>query len=603
MKHPRKYFSIVNLNSLCVFSIFFFLCLLVACSPKTQKSDQPKILNLSFGDDVKSADPAQANDVVSAELNGHIFEGLLEFSYLGDLGEVEPALAETVPEFKQDTRELKFRIRKGVKFQDDPAFPEGKGREVTAADFVYSFKRVGDCREQSANSWMFDGMIEGFKQWREACENAPAEKRSEAFESPVSGLKALDSHTLMIKLSEPNPNALSILAMTHASVMAREVVEKYGPEIVTHPVGTGPFRLKEWLKGTRITVEKNPTYHGDTYPNAGNNEARQNGLLLAAGKKLPLVDGIHWHIVKEEAPHWLKLMAGQIDEGGIPKDNFAEAIGPDGNLSSALASKGFKLHKALSMTSWWIEFNMKDAVLGKNAKLRQALALAFDRSRALNLLYNGRGIIADGPFTPTLEGGSKLKPFPWTYNLEAAKAKLAEAGFPDGKGLPELTFDLRGPGTTPRQLGELMQENFSKIGVKLKILANSFPEALEKAKTSRFQIMLGGWAGDYPDPENYLAQFYTGNLAPGPNSANFQNPEYDKLYLELKTQPRGPEREKKIIRMVEILSAEVPAIFFFHSMDFRLSSPRLLNFKPHPLLYGIGKFLDLDPSKTPKSGG
>jgi oligopeptide transport system substrate-binding protein len=567
---------------------------LAACTGTQTSTSNRKVLRLALGDDVKAADPAQANDTISAEVTGHIFEGLLRFAYLGLSGQVEAELAESLPVMKDSDKTLIFRIRSGVSFQDNEAFPNGKGREVTAQDFVYSFKRIGDPKVASPNWWMFDGMVVGFNEWREALSKANDDERQAIFDQDIEGLLAPDPRTLQFKLTRPYPQILQILAMTHASVVAREVVNKYGPEIISHPVGTGAFMLKDWQRGSKITVVRNPKFREVQYPSIGTDEERSAGLLAASGKRLPALDEIQWSIIKEEQPRWLNFMSGQLDKMGIPKDNFGDAIGSDGELTPELSKKGFVLDKSLSMTNWWIEFNLKDPVLGKNRKLRQALAYAFNRSRALELLYNNRGILSSSPITPTIEGGDDVPEAPYTHDLEQAKKLLAEAGFAGGKGLQPLSFDLRGPGTTNRQLGEMLAADFAKIGVQLNVVANSFPEALSKAKEGRFQLMLGGWAADYPDPENFLQLFYGKNAAPGPNSASFVNAEYDQLYEQIRTQRPSASRKKSIRRMVEILHAEVPVVFFFHSMSYGVRRAWLLNHKPNEFLYGTGRYYDLD---------
>jgi ABC-type transport system substrate-binding protein len=576
------------------FSTLALAGLLASCTPKPESGSAEKVLRLSLGDDPKGVDPAQVSDQVSASVTGLIFEGLLQFSYLGPAGQVEPALAESLPILQDGDKTLIFRIRKGVRFQDHPAFPDGKGRAVTAHDFVYSFKRIADPKILSPNWWMFDGMIVGLNEWRQALEKCSPEERQALWDADIEGIKAGDSNTLTLKLTRPYPQIFQILAMTHTSVVAREVVSKFNEEIINHPVGTGPYQLKTWTRGSKIILERNPNYRELLYPSIGTNEERAAGLLDAAGSKVPFVERIEIQIFKEEQPRWLSFLSGKLDITGIPKDNFVDTIDASGNLKAEMIQKGFRLEKNLSFTTWWIEFNLKDPFLGKHPKVRKAMAHAFDRERALELLYNNRGRLAASPITPTLEGGESHSQDAYAFDLEKAKKLLKEAGFPDGKGVPELTFDLRGPGTTNRQLAELLQENFSKIGIRLKVVGNSFPEALSKLKEARFQIMLGGWAADYPDPENFLQLFYSPNAAPGPNSANFKNAEYDRLYEKIRTQRPSPDRVKSIQRMVAILQEEMPVIFFFHSMSYTVYRSWLKNYKSHEFLYGSERYWDID---------
>jgi len=563
-----------------VLALASLLLLLPGCFKKTERSagDGRKVLRLALGDDVKFADPAQMNDQISAQFTELIFEGLYGFSFIGKTDEVVPLLAAEPLKFEDSGKRVIVKLRKGVEFQDDPAFPNGKGREVTVEDFIYSFKRMSDPRLNGPNFWSLDGIIEGLNEWRDAIGKAKDNAtRDTLFNNPIKGFEAKDPYTLVFRLKKVYPQLPFILSMPHMSVVAKEVVTKYGPEIISHPVGTGPFMLREWVRGSKMRVVRSEKY-----------------------QPRPGLDEITFDIIKEEQPRWLKFLRGELDESGIPKDNYLDAIDADGSLKKELTDKGIKLHKELSLTTWWIEFNLKDPVLGKNPKVRQALACAFDRKRALELLFNNRGILAEAPIPPVIEGARDLPKFSYEYNVDRAKTLLREAGFPEGKGLPELSFDLRGPSSTNRQLGELLRDNFSKIGVTMKILANSFPEAIEKQKTSRFQMMLGGWAADYPDAENFLQNFASQSRPPGPNSSNFSDPAYDKLYTEVRTQLPGTTRTANIRTMVEILQREVPGIFFYTSMDYRLTQKWLTTYRYHPMYNGIPRHWDVDLSFLPK---
>lgn len=559
-----------------------------------------KIIRIPVGDDPKTLDPGQSSDQNSSGVIGLMFEGLLRFSYLGPAGKVEPNLAASLPVVKDEGTTYIFNLKKGVRFHDDAAFKNGKGREVLASDFVYSFKRIADPALLSPNWWMFDGMIVGLNEWREKLKAAKKEDRAPILAEDIPGIKATASHTLELKLTKAYPQLLQVLSMTHASVVAKEVVEKYGEEIGSRPVGTGAYQLKSWTRGLSVVVEKNPNFRQVTYPSLGSDEDRKAGLLKAAGKRLPFADEIHHIVFKEEQPRWLNFLQGNLDLTGIPKDNFADTIGDSGELSEEMLADGFRLKKRVSMTTWWIEFNLKDEFLGKHKLVRQALAHAFDRERALKLLFNNRGLLAGGAITPTLEGGNTVKADRYSYDVDKAKALLKQAGFEGGKGIPELTFELRGAGVTNRQLGELLKANYEAIGVKLNIQGNSFSEALQKMKEARFQVMLSGWAADYPDPENFLQLFYSKNAAPGPNSSNFNNKRFDELYEKIRTERPSPSRLASITEMNKILQEEAPVIFFFHSMSYTVHRSWLKNYAPHDFLYGTARFWDIDQEEKQK---
>jgi oligopeptide transport system substrate-binding protein len=575
-------------------NVWWILVALASCTGGLSGNDGRKTLRLSFSDDVKTADPAIANDTLSAELIGNIFEGLLRFSYLGPAGQIEPALAQSLPVIKDQDKTLIFHLKQGVLFQNSACFPNNRGRELTAADFVYSFKRIGDPQNRSPNWWLFDGMVVGFNEWKTKLEKASPAERQAVFDEPVVGLESSGKYNLTIRLTKPFPQFLYILAMNQTSAVARECVEKFKEEIGFNPVGTGPFQLNEWRRGSKIILRRNKTFREDLYPGVGTDQERDEGLLQAAGSPMPFADEVQWEIIKEDQPRWLKFLSGGLDLSLIPTDNFNEVIGAGGDLKTEYKEKGYKLRKDLSLTSWWIEFNNRDPILGKNKKLRMALAHAFNRARALELLFNNRGILASGPITPTLEGGENVPANPFDYDLEKAKKLLAEAGYPEGKNLPALKYEMRGPGTLQRQLGELLQENFAKIGVKIEVGSNSFPEAITKAKEGRFQIMLGGWAADYPDAENFLQVFYSKNQSPGPNSAAFNNSEFDHLYEKIRMLRPSRDRSAAILRMNHLLQEEVPLVFFFHSMTYTLYRSWLNNFKRNEYLYGHTRYYDLD---------
>jgi oligopeptide transport system substrate-binding protein len=563
-----------------------FAAPLSGCRPENKKSNTQ--LELALSDDVKTLDPALANDVISVAVIEHIYETLLEFEYLGNLGQMRPQLAARMPTLSKDGRTLEIELLPGVRFGQSP-------RTVVAEDFIYSWKRVADPRLSSSSFWLLDGVIVGINEWRSRIESAKdAAAKDAAFQMSIPGLSAPSPLKLVVRLNQPSPVFLYALAMSPLAVVQPEHVKTLGPDFASKPLGTGPFELRSWLRGSSLQLARNPGFRGEIYkapqPDTVTTSEKVAGLTERFGQSLPFVEAVRFHIIKEEQPRWLKFLSGDLDETSIPKDFFADTVEANGELKQSLKDKGIRLFRAPSMTSWWIEFNLKDPLLGKNLKLRQALAHAFDRKKALELIYNNRGTLSDSPVPSFIEGAQNQSPAPFSYDPARAKQLLAEAGYPDGKGLPRLTMDLRGPGTAPRHLAELIQRNFADIGVPVDILANSFPEALEKMKRSKFQIILGGWAADYPDAENYLQLFASANLAPGTNSAWFINAEYDALYKAIRAMPPSADRTQKVQRMIQILQRDLPIIPFFVAQDYRVVHSRVQNYKYHLLTRSHGKY-------------
>ncbi|MEK6579926.1 MAG: ABC transporter substrate-binding protein, partial [Bdellovibrionota bacterium] len=362
------------------FLVVIFLTAAVGCTSKNTK-EPANTLHLVSIAKIKGLDPAQTNDLYSARETARVYEGLLQYHYLKRPYVLIPALAESMPEISKDGRTLIFHIKKGVLFQDDPSFKTtlGKGREVTAEDFVYSFKRIADLKNTSPNWWLFEDKIVGLNDWRDSTKLEPD------YSKPVEGLKALDRYTFQVKLIKRSAQFLFVLAMPQTSVVPHEAVSHYGKEFINHPVGTGAYRLGDHSQSNRFIWEKNPTYRMELFPSEGEASDKKEGYLADAGKPLPLTDRIVLQIYEEDQPRWLNFMAGNVDLISIPKDNFTQAIDENKELSSELKAKGMQLSKSPELDVTHFGFNMVDPLLGKNKLLRQALSLAYDTGPEIDL--------------------------------------------------------------------------------------------------------------------------------------------------------------------------------------------------------------------------
>ena len=557
------------------------------CAKKQDASE--RVLNIVSPAEIKGFDPIMSDDLYSGREIGKIYEGLLAYHWLKVPYELVPNLAEAMPEVSKDGITYTFKIRKGVLFQDDAAFPNGKGREVEASDFVYSIQRLADSKNQANGWWILDGKLKGLNEWRDKNEKLPATNYAE----PIEGLKAIDKYTLEFKLAKPFPQFLYALAMGFTAVVPKEVVEKYGKEFLNHPVGTGPYVLPKFDQGKRITYTKNPTFREKFYPTDASPELQN--LLADAGKKLPLVDKIVVHVMVESQPAWLKFNKGEIDYYGIPKDNFATAI-KDNKLSPELQTKGISLIVAPQLDLTYTGFNF-EIKLFQNVKLRRAMALAFDEAKSNELFYNNTSFSAQGAIPPGIAGNNKDYKNPYKGpNLDAAKKMLAEAGYPEGKGLPEILYDIP-DSTTSRQMGEFFQKQMEQIGIKVKISASPWPEFQAKLKKRGVQMFGAAWGADYPDAENFLQLFYGPNSSPGSNSTNYNNPQFNKEFEAAVKMQDSPARTAIYEKLNKFLAEEVVVIFNMHRQAYTLNQGWLRNYHNSDLNHDLYQYLNIDTAK------
>lgn len=527
-----------------------------------------------------------ASDVGSAAQIAKVYEGLLSYHWLKIPFELVPNLAEAMPEISKDGMTYTFKIRKGVFFQDDAAFPGGKGRELEAADFVYSFKRHADSKNQSTGWWVFDGKLKGLNEWRKKYEKLPAAN----YDEEVEGVKALDKYTLQLKLAKVFPQFLYTLAMPFSYVVAREVVEKYGKEFINHPVGTGPYRLPVFDNRKHLVFTKNPTFREKFYPTEASPEFKD--MLADAGKRLPLVDKIVVDVMVESQPSWLKFNKGETDYLYIPKDNYNTAI-KDNKLSREMQDKGMFLKITPGLDVYFYGFNYDNKIF-HNINLRKAMSLAFDARQANELFYNNTGFPAESVAPPGIAGNVPSFKNPWRGpNVNLAKKYLAEAGYPEGKGLPEITLDTFSS-TSARQKAEFFQKQMEKIGIKIKVVTNLSPELQAKIKRKATMMIDYGWIGDYPDTENFLQIFYGPNSSPGSNTSNYNNPEFNKQYEIVAKMQDSPERTALYEKLNQFLANEAVAIFTVHTQSYMLQQKWVKNYHDSDFIFDFHQYLNVD---------
>lgn len=574
----QKILLIVSVVTLTLFS---------SCSKKQNANES--VLNVIAASDIKGFDPIMSSDVGSAAQIAKIYEGLLSYHWLKVPYELIPNLAEEMPTISKDGMTYTFKIKKGVYFQDDIAFPNGKGREMEASDFVYSIKRLADSKNQATGWWILDGKIKGLNEWRNKYQSQPAAN----YDEEIAGIKAIDKYTLQFQLSKVFPQFLYSLAMPFTFVVPKEAVAKYGPEFINHPVGTGPYVLPFFDQGKRLVFTKNPTFREKFYPTEASSEYKH--FLADAGKKLPLVDKIVVNVMIESQPAWLKFNKGEIDYFNIPKDNFSSTI-VGNKLSKEMQDKGMSLTIMPSLDVYYIGFNFENKLF-QNLNLRRAMSLAYDVNTANKLFYNETGFSAESVSPPGLAGNAPGFKNEWKGpNLDLARKTLALAGYPEGKGLPEITLDTMSS-TTARQRAEFFQQQMEKIGIKIKVVTNLNPELQAKIKKRAVQMIDYGWIGDYPDTENFLQIFYGPNSAPGANSANYNNPQFNKDFEIAVKMQNSPERTALYEKLNQFLANEAVAIFTVHTQSYMLKQKWVKNYHDSDFIFDFHQYVNVDQAE------
>jgi ABC-type transport system substrate-binding protein len=595
---------------------------LAACSPNPYPGETGKVMHAALRLLPKNLDPPRIEEEGSGKIGAQVYEGLLIYHPFARPYKLVGALAEGLPEISDDRLTYTFKLRKGIHFVDDPCFPEGKGREVTAQDFEWCFKRFSHPRTKSTGWWGFSKKITGLEAWRDA-RKADVKKMFDAgkrvdplvgIEQPVEGFSAPSRYTFVVRLLRPYPQLLWFLAMPYTSVYPHEAVKHYGQEFRNHPVGTGPFRVKEFDPVYRVVLERNKTYREHYVPDPANKpedripgwnweEDQKNGFLANAGKRMPILDGMEIRFITEDQPRWLYFKAGYSDFIFPPKDHVADVV-IDGELTPELKARGARLEPWPELGTVYTSINCTDPLLA-NVDLRRAMALAYDHSWTVEHLYGGAAVVATSLIPPGVAG------FDGDYHphhrkdgkaqLKKAREFMKKAGYPDGidpkTGKPlHIVFQNSGAGPTQKMFYERLRHEMGELGIELSDVPNTFAQMTEKMSKGSFQMAGLAWGFDYPDAQNILQLLYGGNI-PQPNRSRFKNPEFDELYQKAIVMEDGPERTTLYQRMAHIVGDQAPWITRTHRVRNVAKHGWLLGLKYTETSYHCWRYADVDVEK------
>ncbi len=517
-------------------------------------------------------------------------------------------------------------------------FPETGTRELTAEDYAYQVKRLAHPRLHSPIFGLMSEYVVGLKELaatlRAADQALAARGEKDAWldlrKFPLAGVEVVDRYTYRIRIRGSYPQFAYWLEMPFFAAMPVEADRFFSQPGMAeknltldwYPIGTGPYMLTENDPNSRMVLERNPNFRGEPYPAEGEEGDAARGLLADAGKRMPFIDKVVFSREKEGIPYWNKFLQGYYDTSGISSDSFDQAVRisveGEASVTPEMAARGIRLETSVATSSVYFGFNWLDPVVGgpseRARKLRQAVSIAIDMEEYVSIFANGRGIPAQGPLAPGIFGyrdgraGLNAVVYDWVDGaarrkpVEAAKRLLAEAGYPNGRdektGQPLVLYlDVTGRGPDDKSRFDWYRKQLAKIDVQLEIRDTDYNRFQDKVRKGSQQLFIWGWNADYPDPENFMFLLHTPQSRArfqGENSANYSNPEYDRLFEQMKSMENGPEREAIIDRMYEILRRDAPWVWGFHPKTYGLDHAWLANLKPNQMARNKLKYYRID---------
>lgn len=571
--------------------------------PQAAAADPAKVLRYVFGAAESTFDPAAASDVYSATVIESIFETLYTYDYLARPARLVPLTAQALPEISDDGRTYTIHLKRGIRYADDAAF-SGKPRELTVADYVYAWKRLLDPAVRSPNAWLVEGKIVGMQP---LVERARASGKMD-YSAAVPGLEMPDPYTLRIHLAQADFNFGMILAHKPMAPVAREVVQAYADQnglVSAHPVGTGPYVLTRWERGSHITLQANPRYRGFIWDFQPGPDADDAVLVQRMrGRRMPRIGRIEIAVINEEQARWLSFLRYEQDIIQLGGELAPQAL-LHGRLKPELAARGIQLSRLPDLELRYVYWNMQDPVVGglapEKIALRRAIAMAFDVEREIAMVYSGDAVRLNQPVPPGVVGHDPAWRSTLWHSVRAANLLLDRYGYrvgadgwrtlPDGSPLVvryTATADSGG-----RRIAEGWKKTYDSLRIRMGEQFMPFPDILKAEKQCRLQTRTMAWIADYPDADNFMQLFYGPNVGVSNNGCQ-RIPAYDALYARMQAMPDGPARQEILQRMWRVLEAYTPVMPTYARYRNMLMQPRVIGFKKHPLLSAEWIYADLD---------
>jgi oligopeptide transport system substrate-binding protein len=502
----------------------------VGCSPKKKTDSDKLVFRYNEASGISSLDPAFAKGQADIWACNQLYNGLVQ---MNDQLEIQPAIASKWS-ISEDGTTYTFHLRDDVYFHDHLVFENNRGRKVVATDFVYSFNRILDPKIASPGAWVFNSV-------------AVNKSGKPSFEN-------IGDSVFIIKLKNPFPPFIGLLTSLYCSVVPKEAIDYYGKDFRKNPVGTGPFKFKIWEERTALIYLKNDRYFE---------------------KGLPHVDAVSISFINDRQTAFLEFVKGNLDFlSGIDASYKDELLTRTGQLKAKYRTK-FKMESCPYLNTEYLGF-MVDSTLENNSTnpifnplIRKAINYGFDRRKMITYLRNGIGTPGFyGIIPPGLPSFDSTKVIGYNFDPSKTAQLLAQAGFPEGKGLPVITMS-----TTKeyQDLCEFIQGQLSESGIRIKLEVNQGASHREMVAKQKLAFFRGSWIADYPDAENYLSLFYSPNFAPvGPNYTHFKSTAFDQLYEKASITTNDSVRYELYKNMDNLIMEETPIVVLYYDQVVRL---------------------------------
>ena len=582
-------------------SLLLLVLAYAAATHAVMAADAAKTLRVMITSGETGLDPATASDVNTLSITENVFDSLLRYDYLARPVKLQPNTAAAMPRVSDGGATYTFHIKPGIRFTPDPAF-QGKKRELTADDYVYSFKRLYDPALKSPWLFLFEDKIVG-----DGVLKRQSKQGRFNYDVPVAGLQALDRYTLRIRLNAPDRNFPFEMAMPATGAVAREVIDAYAGDAGNHPVGTGPFAIAEWQRSNRIVLQANPDFRETVFHAAPGADAADRAIAAALdGKRLPLVGRIEIKVMEEPQPRMLGLFNREFDYLEQIPPPLAEMALSDGQLKPELARQGMQLSLFTPLQTYYMWMNMEDPVIGGYSSdriaLRRAIALSYNRAEDIRILEKGLAIPAQSPLPPDMPGYDPAYRSPVEYNVPLARALLDRFGYrqngkdgyrttPAGKPLILTMHTLAS--TTGRLRDELWRRNLNAIGIRVEFKSDKYGDIIKASRLGKVQMFETNWIADFPDGENFFQLLY------GPNSgranyARFDLPAFNRRYEQARQLPDSPARTQLYRDMTQLVHGYAPWVIRTHPLSADLLHPWVKNYKRHPVEFTVWRYVDID---------